>query len=157
MKRYACSALLALAAVGAQAADFALVDTAGVRHSLAAHHGKWVLVNIWATWCSPCVAEMPELDSLARARRDLVVIGLAADGADARRVKAFASQLKVSYPIVTGAPSDLAQFGARAYPTSILYGPDGVQRAFREGRITRAQVEAAMITAVDMAGGDANR
>jgi thiol-disulfide isomerase/thioredoxin len=152
MKRFACSALLSLAAFGAQGADFALTDTGGVRHSLAAHQGKWVLVNIWATWCSPCVAEMPELDSLARARPDLVVIGVAADGADARRVQAFATRLKVSYPIVLGAQPDLAQFRARAFPTTILYGPDGAQRMFKEGRITRAHVEAAMAIAPATAG-----
>lgn len=152
MKRFACYALLALAALGAQAADFGLTDTGGARHSLAAHKGKWVLVNIWATWCSPCVAEMPELDSLARARPDLVVIGLAADGAEARRVRSFASALKVSYPIVLGTPLDLAQFRARAFPTSILYGPDGAQLMFREGRITRAQVEAAMASAKTVGG-----
>ncbi|HEU4853376.1 MAG TPA: TlpA disulfide reductase family protein [Telluria sp.] len=157
MNRFACGALLALAALGAQGADFALTDTTGARHSLAAHHGKWVLVNIWATWCSPCVAEMPELDSLARARPDLVVIGLAADDAGARRVEAFATRLKVSYPIVTGAAQDLSQFGARAFPTSILYGPDGTRRMFREGRITRAQVEAAMEAGSAATGESGNR
>lgn len=147
MKRLACWLLLALAGCSAQAADFTLTDTGGTQHSLAVHHGKWVLVNIWATWCSPCVAEMPELDGLARARRDLVVIGLAADGADARRVKAFASRLNVSYPIVAGTPAELAQFAARAFPTTILYGPDGMPRMSREGRITRAQVEEVMASA----------
>ena len=144
MKRSIVAALLAAAAVLVQAAPFELTDTAGVTHTLASHRGKWVLVNAWATWCAPCVAEMPELDALARARPDLVVLGLAVDGADPRRALQFAERLHVSYPIIPGTEAALRQFKLRAYPTSILYDRSGAEALVKEGRITRAEVEAAM-------------
>lgn len=144
MKRLLFTALLAGAALAAQAGDFALTDTRGVTHTLAGHAGKWVVVNVWATWCAPCVQEMPELDSLARARADVVVLGLAADDAGERRVQAFAGRMKVSYPIVAGTAASAAQFGARGFPTTVLYAPDGRRVMLREGRVTRAQLEAEM-------------
>lgn len=144
MKRILAAAFLVSVALGAHAGDFALTDTRGVTHTLSGHAGKWVVVNVWATWCAPCVQEMPELDSLARARPDVVVLGLAADDAGARRVLAFAERMKVSYPIVAGTAASAAQFGARAFPTTVLYAPDGRRVMLREGRVTRAQLEAEM-------------
>lgn len=144
MKRSIVAALLAAAATLAQAAPFELTDTAGVTHTCASHHGKWVLVNAWATWCAPCVAEMPELEALAKARPDLVVLGLAVDGKDPRRALQFAERLHVSYPIIPGTEAALRQFKLRAYPTSILYDRSGTEVLVKEGRITRAEIEAAM-------------
>jgi thiol-disulfide isomerase/thioredoxin len=143
-KRAILGILLAAAATLGQAASLELTDTAGVTHTLASHHGKWVLVNAWATWCGPCVAEMPELDALAKAHPDLVVLGLAVDGKDPRRALQFAERLHVSYPIVPGTDAALRQFKLRAYPTSFLYDPAGNQALLKEGRITRAEIEAAM-------------
>lgn len=50
-------------------ASFELKDTAGVTHKLAAYKGKWVLVNYWATWCPPCLEEVPDLVNLYDHRR----------------------------------------------------------------------------------------
>lgn len=138
--------LLALLCAGAQAETFHLTDLQGREHSLAAHRGKWVLVNIWATWCAPCINEMPELEALSRARPDVVVLGLAADGEDARKVASFAKALKVSYPIIAGDATALHQFPVRAYPTTLLFDPSGAQVMLREGRITRADIDGALET-----------
>jgi thiol-disulfide isomerase/thioredoxin len=144
MKRALFATVLAVCAAWAQAAPFQLTDTAGTTHTLAGYRGKWVLVNAWATWCAPCVAEMPELQALSKAHQDLVVLGLAVDGQDARRVLQFAQSLHVTYPIIAADQAALKQFALRAYPTSILYDRSGVQVLVKEGRITRAEVENAM-------------
>jgi thiol-disulfide isomerase/thioredoxin len=123
------------------AAGFALTDTQGRSHSLESHHGKWVLVNLWATWCAPCLAEMPELEALSKARPELVVLGLAADGQNARRVTQFAEKLNISYPVIAGNAQMAQQFGAKGYPTSILYNAAGTQVLFREGPVTRQEIE----------------
>ena len=123
-------------------AGFTLTDTQGRRHSLAAHAGRWVLVNLWATWCTPCLAEMPELQALSRARGDLVVIGLAVDGLlDQRRMAQFAARLGVTYPLVAGDMEMASLFKARVLPTTLLYDPKGRQVLFKEGRITHAEIE----------------
>lgn len=146
MLRHTVLALaLAAAACGAAAApDVRLVDTQGVPHSPAQYQGKWVLVNIWATWCAPCVAEMPELEAVHRAHDDVVVLGLAVDGQNAQRVTQFAERLHASYPIIAGNDELARAFKPRGYPTSILYDRDGRTVLVKEGRITRAEVEHAL-------------
>jgi len=67
-----------LFALNATAADFTLKDTQGHIHHLADYRGKWVLVNFWATWCAPCLEELPSLSALYNAHKDtdLIVIAL---------------------------------------------------------------------------------
>jgi len=140
--------LLAIAALllplSVSGTDFSYTDTDGRPHSLKLHAGKWVLVNLWATWCTPCVKEMPELQALAESRKDLVVIGLAVDGSNFERVTAFASKLGVRYPIVAGNETMARQFAARGYPTSVLYDKAGRQVLRKEGMITREEIERLM-------------
>jgi len=142
VKRLLTALILATTLGCGAAAAFHLTDTKGVVHTLTAYRGKWVLVNAWATWCSPCLAEMPELEILARSHPDLIVLGLAVDGQDARRVMQFAERLHVTYPIIAADEAALRQFKLRAYPTSILYDRSGTAVLTKEGRITRQDVEA---------------
>lgn len=135
---------LAASPVPAIAPSFALTDLQGRVHTLAMYRGKWVLLNLWATWCAPCVAEMPMLQSLHDARADLAVIGLAVDGQDGERLSRFAAKLKISYPLVAGNMKAAQQFTARGYPTSILYNPAGQAVLVKEGALVVNEVLAAM-------------
>jgi thiol-disulfide isomerase/thioredoxin len=119
-----------------------LTDTRGAAHVLKDYRGKWLVLNVWATWCAPCIHEMPELQAFSRARGDAVVLGVAADGADARRLTRFAASLGVSYPLVAGDPALLARLQVRAYPTTLVFNPQGKLAATREGRITRQDLDA---------------
>jgi len=138
-------ALLAclFASLSAVAADFSFTDTAGRKHSLAVHRGKWVLVNFWATWCPPCVEEVPDLTALydARRARDLIVIGVATDDEPAA-VKAFAAKHAMHYPVVIGDDVNTRPFGDIAgLPTSYLYDPRGKQVYRKVGGLTRSEIE----------------
>ncbi len=124
--------------------SFSLTDTQGHIHTLAAYQGKWVLVNLWATWCPPCLAEMPELEALSKTRNDLVILGIAVDGHNARRVAQFAEKLRVTYPIIAGNDELARQFKAHGYPTSILYDRSGKLVFVKEGTITRKEIEDAL-------------
>ncbi|MEQ1556783.1 MAG: TlpA disulfide reductase family protein, partial [Gallionella sp.] len=66
-----------LASLTVCAADFALTDLDGKTHRLSEYRGQYVLVNFWATWCSPCLSEIPELNALHKTHKNLVVIGVA--------------------------------------------------------------------------------
>lgn len=136
--------LLLNAAIG-QAADFSLEDMQGKTHHLSDYRGKWVLVNFWATWCPPCLEEIPELISLHNVHRDkdLVVIGIAMDSGSSKQVAEFAHAHGISYPVVMGNRGIAAQIGAVDFlPVSYLYNPRGEQVSYQAGKVTRASVEA---------------
>ena len=61
----------------------------GQPYDLAAHRGKWVVVNFWATWCAPCIKEMPELSALDQRRDDIEVIGLAYEEIEVQAMRDF--------------------------------------------------------------------
>lgn len=135
--------LLALMASWVQAADFRMTDTDGKTHTLAGYKGKWVLVNYWATWCPPCLEEIPDLIALhGNKKNNLVVIGVAMDYRNAKQVTDFAEGLLVDYPIVLGTPQIVNQIGpVQGLPTTYLYNPEGKMVAQQVGSITRAVVE----------------
>lgn len=135
--------LLVLMAPWVQAADFRVTDTNGKTHKLSGYKGKWVLVNYWATWCPPCLEEIPDLIALNENKKNnLVVIGIAMDYRNAKQVTDFAEGLFVDYPIVLGTPKIVSQIGpVQGLPTTYLYNPDGKMVAQQVGLITRAAVE----------------
>lgn len=123
----------------------ALADAAGTTVALSQWKGKTLLVNFWATWCAPCVQEMPELSALAteNAGKNVQIIGIGIDsGANIAR---FAADYKIAYPLyVAGMDgSDLSrQLGnsAGGLPYTVLIGPDGRVRKTYLGRLKLAQL-----------------
>ena len=126
-----------------RAADFSMTDTSGKVHKLSQYKGKWVLVNFWATWCPPCLDEIPDLIALhENEKNNLVVLGVALDYRNAKQVTDFAEGLFVSYPIVLGDRKMAAQIGpVDGLPTTYLYNPEGKLVAHQLGLISREDVE----------------
>ena len=129
------------------ATNFMLKDISGNKHQLSSYKGKWVLVNYWATWCPPCLEEVPDLVNLYdhRKQKDLVVIGVVFDYKDVKEVNEYVDDMLMSYPIVLGDDSVTAQIGsAEVMPTTYIYNPQGVLVKIKRGLITREYVERLM-------------
>ena len=93
--------------------------------------GRVVFVNVWATWCPPCRAEMPALQQLADAyaAEGLVMLGLSVDRGPANTVDAFLAERAITYPVaIVGSDVIDAFGGVRGYPTSFLVDKAGVVR-----------------------------
>lgn len=123
--------------------EFEFKDTQGKLQRLSDYKGKWVLLNFWATWCPPCLEEIPDLVEMHNARetKDFAVIGVAMSSS-IDSVKVFAKQMEISYPIVMGNDRIAAQIGRiDALPTSFLYDPTGKLVSYQTGMITREAVE----------------
>lgn len=135
--------LLLTFGVAAQAADFKLTDTQGRTHTLSGYKGKWVLVNYWATWCPPCLDEIPDLIALHNNKKNnLVVIGVALDYRNPKDVTDFADSMLVDYPIVLGNRDMIRPIGpVQGLPTTYLFNPEGKMVAQQVGAITRQMVE----------------
>ena len=126
------------------AEDFLLEDIQGKTHKLSDYRGKWVLVNFWATWCPPCLDEIPELNSLHNAHRkkDLVVIGIAMSSGSKYKVADFADAHGINYPVVIGNRRVASQIGiVDALPTTYIYSPSGDLVNRFAGEMTRSGIE----------------
>ncbi len=98
----------------------------GEETSLAEFRGKPVLVNLWATWCAPCVKELPTLDALADRPGAPQVMALSQDMGDQAKVKAFLGDKEIALEPFQDADMAMSSaLGASILPTTVLYGSDG--------------------------------
>lgn len=145
LNRTLCALLFAAWSTLGQTTPLTLkLDTLdGPAFDLSAQRGHWVVVNFWATWCGPCIKEMPDLDALDRARDDLVVIGLAFEESTPEDLRKFIAAHPVSYPIalidVYAPPAAFAV--PKGLPTTHVIGPDGELKQSFLGPVTRADIE----------------
>lgn len=138
---------------GAHVPSLKLATVDGQDYDLADHRGSWVVVNYWATWCSPCLEEMPELSALASMRAHVEVIGLAYEDIEPGAMREFLERHPITYPVAIvdtlDPPADFPT--PRGLPMTWLIGPDG--RVVEEflGPVTAPMLEAA----IEAAGGPA--
>lgn len=136
--------LLLICVSTVQAVDVRLPDLTGRDRSLSEFRGKWLLVNFWATWCPPCVEEMPELERfhLAHRERDALVVGINMDDLAPERIQAFAEDLFISYPMLLAPIDGYTPLGRiTALPTSLLISPEGEVVARHVGSLTAEMIE----------------
>jgi thiol-disulfide isomerase/thioredoxin len=118
-------------------APIRFTDADGASHGLDEYRGKTVVLNLWATWCQPCVMELPSLAALARrgASEGIVVLPLSSDRGGARVVRRFyAAHGITDLPALLDPKGEAARaWGARGLPTTLILDAQGRERARLEG------------------------
>ena len=114
-------------ATGYAAVDFTLPDLGGTPVKLSDLRGKIVFLNLWATWCPPCRAEMPSMQALYEhfKGRDFAMVAVAED-TNAEDVAAFVKELGLTFPVVLDTDNRLpARFGVTGFPETFVIDRDG--------------------------------
>jgi cytochrome c biogenesis protein CcmG, thiol:disulfide interchange protein DsbE len=116
--------------------------------SLADYRGRWVLVNVWASWCTPCRSESPALERFSRAHRgpNFTILGIDSNDltGDAR---AFVRRYRITYPQLRDGSGDFSQgeLGTTGVPESFLVNPRGQLVVHSLGPVTDAYLEASVV------------
>ena len=124
--------------------DAALIDMADAPRAMAEFHGKWVVLNFWATWCPPCREEIPGYIEMTKkhGKDGLVIIGISLDQAGPGVVRSFIAKSGINYPIVMGDDATVAAFGGvEGIPTTFLIDREGLIRDKKVGMMAAAEYE----------------
>ena len=126
--------------------ELALKNISGVEQKLSALRGRIVVLNFWATYCGPCVKEVPELVAIQNqyAASGVQVVGASLDTlAERQEVRRFTTDMRVNFPVLLGATNeDLARFGlGPSVPSTVVIGRDGKIVSVFRGAIRRADLQ----------------
>ena len=128
---------------GDQAPDFEVVTFEGVTFRLSDHlatDGRPVILNLWASWCPPCRAEMPSFDRVASDRQDVLVLGIAVDD-DLAPAQGFAQEIAVTYPLAFDADEIVADlYPTPGLPATFAIARDGSIRRVVFGGLDEDQI-----------------
>ena len=150
-----------------KAYDFSLTDQYGVSHSPEDYLGKVIFINFWATWCPPCRAELPDIESLYRDhnlnRGDLIVIGIAnpdesgSGGSqrekDTEGIKEFLLENGITFPVLMDPTGEVFQkYWISGLPTTYLIDHEGYIIGYVPGAMSRAVMDHHIGSALEAMG-----
>ena len=127
-------------AVGERLPDFTLTDLTGVPFVLSEHRGQTVIINLWATWCDPCLKELPHFDRIQRENPEDVAVLAVHSGLIIEDIPAFVAGLDSALRYAVDEAGDFtALVGASAaLPHTLVLDPDGVVIYNQPGSVTYA-------------------
>jgi len=140
--------------------QFSLASLTGEPTPLASWPGRPLIVNFWATWCAPCLREIPLLREFQTANPDVQVVGIAVDRADP--VASFAAQMQFNYPILVGQSDAIGAataFGIQvlALPITVSTSREGAILRIHTGELHAEHLENYAAVLADLAAGRADR
>ena len=144
MKRLILSMFLLFSpALWAMQVELELTDLDGNQFKLSDYRGKWVVLNYWATWCPPCLEEIPELVHFHENHKDsdAVVIGIDMEMLPTKVLREFVEDNFMTYPIVPMVPKMQAFDNVENFPTTYLIDPEGVAVVRHIGAVTAEAIE----------------
>ena len=145
MKRYLSMLLLLLVLpLAATAVDMPLTAINGSKVNLNQYQGRWLVVNYWATWCPPCIIEMPELQAFHDEHVDkgAMVIGINAENISKQQLVTFLDDYFITYPNFVAGPTQQSELGLiPGLPTTFMVSPEGKVVARQVGPVTREMIE----------------
>lgn len=123
--------------------ELRFVDINGTNIDFKDYRGKWVVVNYWATWCPPCLEEIPELVHFHEEHKskDAVVVGFNMEDHPPKVLSQFVEENMMTYPVVPMS-DEMELFGAiQGLPTTYLLDPSGKPVAKQVGEVTAEMLE----------------
>lgn len=141
--------LLTLLSFEGRAEALVWKDLNGHIVSVDAMKGKWVIINLWATWCPPCLDEIPDLMAFHDKHhgKDAEVIGIATDFQHREDVEKFVDDMLISYPVVLSSNATRRFTGsAEVLPTTLIISPKGELVTKHRGPISRRKLESLIET-----------
>lgn len=147
-------ALLALSPLSrAQGMDFTQPGIDGQPVRLADFRGRWVIVNFWATWCTPCLLEMPELQTFHEQHHErATVVGVNFEDIAPSEIRAFVERLAITFPVALSGGEPLPGFELKGLPTTFLISPAGELVDTHLGTVNAAML-AERLAELESAGG----
>lgn len=107
--------------------NFSFVDLDGKKHKISDYQGKWLLVNYWASYCPPCLAEIPDIERFYKKnKKKFTVLGMDAGGNTNNDIRLFKKENGITYPLIPMQESTMLGFGVlMGIPTSFVISPKG--------------------------------
>ena len=128
----------------AESVEYALEDLQGRMQSIQDYRGRWVVVNFWATWCPPCLEEIPDLVHFHddHHEKDAVVLGINMEDIERSKLEAFVDDYLISYPVMPLPAKARTPFGRiLGLPTTFLIDPEGRPVARQDGPVSAEMIE----------------
>lgn len=128
----------------ALAVEMPLKKLDGSTDNLADYKGSWVVVNYWATWCPPCLAEMPDLQAFhdKHVGKGAMVIGINVENSSPGQIEEFLDTYFITYPIYIAPLAQRSELGSiPGLPTTFLVSPEGKVEARQVGSVTSEMIE----------------
>ena len=147
MKKIILLLLLSTAIFAENKPDFSVIDTDGKVHTAKSTNDKFLVINFWATWCPPCIKEMPEFVDFYEKYNDKVeILGFDYEDISIQKSQDFTDGFMINYPIISmqNNKDEFKKFKVQFLPTSFIYDKNGVLIKEHTGDLNAKQLQEIM-------------